>query len=89
MRTTSVQVVQGQLGKSEFVTDQTDGSGACFGDSGGPAYVYSQGRYYLMGVASRVFNPDGDPCKGIGIYSNAGYYRPFIRDSIKSFSSIE
>jgi secreted trypsin-like serine protease len=86
MRTTRVKVFQGQFGNSEFITNQSNGSGACHGDSGGPAYVNAKGRYYLVGIASRVANNDEDPCQGVGVYSNAGFFRPFIQSALETFA---
>lgn len=86
LRESTVSVLEPQFGLSEFVTDQTEGSGVCFGDSGGPAFIYRNHQYYLVGIASRVKNKkDQDPCKGIGVYSNAGTFRPLIKNALESF----
>ncbi|MEY4616999.1 MAG: hypothetical protein RJB66_1959 [Pseudomonadota bacterium] len=74
-----VKVLQKSLGQTEFVTNQSRGTGACFGDSGGPAYAVKNNRIKLVGIASRVGNSQGkDPCRGIGIYSKANFYQPFV-----------
>jgi V8-like Glu-specific endopeptidase len=87
LRMAAVRLVEGELGDSEFVTDQTLGSGACFGDSGGPAYVIANDELYLAGVVSRVANKNGDPCKGIAVYSNAGHFRPFLQRAVKQLTT--
>lgn len=86
LRQTKVRVIDGRYGDSEFVVDQTNGSGACYGDSGGPAFLYTKGQLLLIGVASRVGNNGADPCKGVAVYSNAGYYRRFIKDAVQQFA---
>jgi secreted trypsin-like serine protease len=52
LRTTEVEV-EGALNDSEIVLNQTHGTGACSGDSGGPAYVKVNDQYQLWGVTSR------------------------------------
>ncbi len=49
----TVAVADPEWGQSEFLLYNNDGRGACFGDSGGPVYVYADGRYYLFGLISR------------------------------------
>ena len=43
-----------------MILDQEDGSGACHGDSGGPAFFEKDGKTYLLGVTNRSY-PDGAP----------------------------
>jgi len=56
---------------------------ACYGDSGGPAYVYAHGRVQLTGVTSR--SPPGSVYKcGEGtIYTLPGRYVDWIEDTYK------
>lgn len=54
--------------ESEIQFEQSENEGACFGDSGGPAYVETSQGLMLTGVASRVGNAN------CGIYSI--YTRP-------------
>jgi secreted trypsin-like serine protease len=58
----------------EVVVDQTQGKGACSGDSGGPAYVLKNGQYFLWGITSR-----GTPgCNEEGVYTNVLTYRDWV-----------
>lgn len=87
IREAHVKVMHKDLGLTEFITNQSEGAGACFGDSGGPAYVLKGGSFKLMGIASRVGNKEGeDPCRGIGIYSKANFYQAFIKTAKKELS---
>ena len=59
---------------SEVVLDERFGSGACRGDSGGPAYILRNGEYYFFGVTSR-----GDlRCSQRGIYTLLSSYSELI-----------
>lgn len=75
---TNVNVLISRWGQGEFVLNQAEGSGACFGDSGGPAFYYENAEYHLIGIASRVGNLWLDRCRGFSLYSHAGFYRDFI-----------
>ncbi len=57
-------------------------AGTCDGDSGGPAFVYLNNQYYLVGVTSR----GSDLCDEIGVYTNALYYLSWIEEAKKSLS---
>jgi secreted trypsin-like serine protease len=48
-----------------------DGTDSCFGDSGGPVYLGSGSTAALVGVVSRGFGPNGEPCGGGGVYIRA------------------
>jgi secreted trypsin-like serine protease len=54
------------------------GLDACFGDSGGPAYVDAPGGPALAGVTSRALSRPGAPCSGGGIYVRADRVAPWI-----------
>jgi secreted trypsin-like serine protease len=53
-----------------LVSVTTLGSGACFGDSGGPAYVERSGKRAVLGVLS-TGNPS---CKGGDNYTSVSFY---------------
>lgn len=45
--------IEGFRNSGKIVTfNQKDGTGACHGDSGGPAYVHVEGRWYVIGATS-------------------------------------
>jgi endonuclease G len=48
-----------------------DGTDSCFGDSGGPVYLGTGSSASLVGVVSRGYGPDGEPCGGGGVYIRA------------------
>lgn len=54
------------------------GLDACFGDSGGPAYIDAPGGPALVGVTSRALSLPGAPCSGGGIYVRADRVAPWI-----------
>jgi hypothetical protein len=61
----------GCAGGKEFVArDQQFGRDSCYGDSGGPAFIYdaSSRRYLLAGVVARGI-PPRNACGGGGIYT--------------------
>ncbi len=47
------------------------GTDACYGDSGGPAYIQTPRGYALAGVTSRALDVEGLPCGNGGIYTRA------------------
>jgi V8-like Glu-specific endopeptidase len=68
----------------EVVFNQKSG-GACFGDSGGPAFIESYGEVYFFGIASRVQSLNGDDvCSGTSIYTNVNDVKEEINRSIQS-----
>lgn len=71
----STQVTVSKLLSNEVVVDQSHGTGACSGDSGGPAYVLKNGKYYLFGVTSR----GNVGCDSDGIYTNILTYLDWIK----------
>lgn len=56
--------------KGEFAAGGR-GTDACFGDSGGPAYLETKSGYALAGVVSRAVAVEGLPCGNGGIYARA------------------
>jgi secreted trypsin-like serine protease len=62
--------------QNELQLDQSSGSGACHGDSGGPAYLVNptNKKVYLVGVTSR----GEEPCNKDAIYSSVIGYSNWI-----------
>jgi secreted trypsin-like serine protease len=81
LRRTDVRIKQAQYNETEVLLDQTDGSGACHGDSGGPAFFESTGMYYLWGVTSRSDSDPGDTCQRYSVYTNILDYMDWIEEA--------
>jgi len=86
LRETNVSVAQPDFGSTEILLDQRHGSGACHGDSGGPAFVMSNGKYDLMGVTSRGYPATApDDCRQEVVYTRVNAYRAWISQTVKEF----
>lgn len=74
--------VPGRFEKQFVITDQTQGSGGCIGDSGGPAFVEVDGVTYLVGV---THGPHGDStnCHEEGQWNNPALKKEFIKKAIE------
>lgn len=86
LRATNVLIDDPQFNPFEVKLDQRKGQGACHGDSGGPAYIYKGGNYFLWGVTSRGAEDADDNCTQFGIYTNALGYLDWIQATIAKFS---
>jgi len=62
----------------EFTFGNSPGKSACSGDSGGPAYIESDGQLVLIGVTSR----GSRNCDATGIYTDIRYYVDWMVDYI-------
>lgn len=61
------------LESDELVVNKA-GTGACYGDSGGPAYVSIGGTLSLVGATSR-----GEAgCRGAAVYTRVSYYKSWL-----------
>ncbi len=77
LRKISQKLLNPNLNENEFLVSLV-GGGACFGDSGGPAFIQTPSGLKLAGVASRLTENDIDPknpkiylCTKEMIYSSA------------------
>lgn len=77
LRQTQVRLDKSDYSGSEFTVDQSQGSGSCFGDSGGPAFVEIAGELRLAGVLSRPEKAALD-CRPAAIYSKVSVFREWI-----------
>lgn len=77
LRFTTLQISDPKFSPTELLLDQSKGTGACHGDSGGPAFVYLKnkqgvGNYYLWGITNHSSKDDVDNlCNKSVIYTNA------------------
>lgn len=74
--------VNAQFLKNLIVTDQTQGSGGCNGDSGGPAFTEIDGTYYQAGV---THGPHGSSttCHESGEWVNPALDAEFLSEATK------
>lgn len=66
--------------------DQSRGTGACAGDSGGPSLMKNQkGMFVVTGIASFVMHPTNkrEACGYAAAYSSVSYYKDWIDDNFK------
>lgn len=85
LRATTLKIAAEKFSQTEITLDQRYSSGACHGDSGGPAYLQYEGRYFLWGVISRSINPDN--CSESAIITNAILYLPWMKEVIISMGN--
>lgn len=62
-----------------FCAGTLDGSGICFGDSGGGLFIKVQGVYYFRGiVSSSLTNDNGCDVQNYAVYSNVLKFKDWI-----------
>ncbi|MBX2987609.1 MAG: trypsin-like serine protease [Bdellovibrionaceae bacterium] len=66
--------------------NQSEGRGACIGDSGGPAFLEINGRPYQVGVAAFTMDdPERRDCLLVSAYTNVLFHRQWLQ---KNFSEL-
>lgn len=91
LRKVSLPIEDATYSETEFLVDESLGRGTCYGDSGGPAFVRSGGRYLLAGVTSRAVGEvqTDDPCARFGVYTNVLAYSSWLVDTAEALSEYE
>lgn len=84
LRKTLVDVADPNYSTTEVKIAQNHGTGACHGDSGGPAFVKINNTYYLWGTVARGIDDPEDQCNTFAAYTNVTAYRTWIYRKIKS-----
>ncbi len=87
LRKVDVQIAS-MLGKTEVVLDQSEGKGACFGDSGGPAFVTTNGQLLLWGLTNRAYPDDVTDCAHESVYTRITAYSDFVSSSEASLKQM-
>lgn len=77
-----------KLIESIIVTDQTNASGACAGDSGGPAYLETSNGLVVVG-ATRGPHERAEDCRHYGEYTNATMFKSFLVEQAKLMDAEE
>lgn len=84
LRKAVVTIDNPNFSKSEISVDQSKGYGACIGDSGGPAFVFINGQYFVLGIINRGFNEtDQNRCRVSGIFSTTVFYGNWIQSTAR------
>jgi secreted trypsin-like serine protease len=65
----------------EFVAGGTGEADSCFGDSGGPVYLDTDGGPVVIGAVSRGVAGSDTPCGGVGIYVRTDNVIVWIEDT--------
>lgn len=67
-----------------FYIDQSKGSGVCNGDSGGPTFVQSKGKLYLVGITHGYSVDEGkqDSCKSHGMLIKVQTHKSWINTTM-------
>lgn len=86
VNTSIEQYINNEKYKSLLILGPNLGFGACFGDSGGPAYVQKDGELYLVGATNGVqddLTPEMSCEAGHDIYTFVGDYIDWIETTAK------
>ncbi|MES2802983.1 MAG: serine protease [Bdellovibrionota bacterium] len=75
-----VTVPMAKILETILVTDQTKATGACNGDSGGPAYLEKAGVLFVYGI-TRGPHENAPDCHHYGEYTYASKFETFILES--------
>ena len=78
LRKREVKVLNPNYSDTEIEFDQSEGGGACHGDSGGPAYFIINGHPYLFGITSR----GAGNCDIEVVYSKISAYSKWFKDAV-------
>ncbi|MEY4616140.1 MAG: hypothetical protein RJB66_1100 [Pseudomonadota bacterium] len=82
LRKTFITIENPQHGKTEVLFNQSNGKGACHGDSGGPAFITTPKGYYQWGVTSREYKDPEKDCSHYSIYSKIEPHMDWIRQNL-------
>lgn len=84
LRQAATTIANNKFSSSEIMVEQRTGRGACHGDSGGPAFLYSNGVYYLWGITSRGYADAKNECRSFSLYTNILYYMKWLQETARA-----
>lgn len=87
LRQTSLKIADPKYSVSEITVDQTQGTGVCHGDSGGPAYVEIKGEYVLWGITSRGVKDPKNDCSQYAAFTSTLFYNGWIQQMQVKFKA--
>lgn len=87
LRKTIVNVDNPSYSQTEASLNQTKGTGACHGDSGGPAYVKVNNSYVLWGITSRGLKDPNNDCSQYSVYTKITAYKNWVIKARKFLST--
>lgn len=82
LRKTFITIENPQYGNTEVLFNQSNGKGACHGDSGGPAFITTPKGCYQWGVTSREYKDPEKDCSHYSIYSKIEPYLDWIQQNL-------
>lgn len=89
LRKVDAQIDEPKFGRTEVLLDQRNGKGACYGDSGGPAFIRnSSGEPLLWGVTNRANPDDSRDCRQGSIYTRITAHAAFVDAAIKQLRRV-
>ncbi len=90
LRYVEVNILDRQFSETEVTLDQTQGRGACHGDSGGPAYVRVNGRLMLWGVTNRGIEVRPGPhCDETAVYASIPAYSQWLNQTAQQLALVQ
>lgn len=89
LRKTTTILAHASYSETEFLMDQRQGTGACHGDSGGPALVNIQGTDYLAGITSHGTDDPKDTCLQFSVFTNVTAHLSWIQKTVAELLAID
>lgn len=83
LRSATISIEEFAIDSQLITLNQKEGTGVCFGDSGGPSFTLKNGKPVLVGVTSYVTAEEGknSDCKQNSGLSNPNYFYNWIMES--------
>lgn len=85
LRKVDIKVANAVFSETEVSFDQSEGRGACHGDSGGPAYVKIGDKIKLFGITSRGLSDPDDSCRKLSGYTYLPVYKEWVKETIAAW----